>query len=877
MNSAADPAELKQSLANWVWLGELCQRLVDDHGLAEDAQQAAWLTEATNGSENEPNRARLFWAARRFITGTRRANERRTRRERSAARHEALPSPEELVERSEQRQRVWTAVLNLPDPSRTTLLLHFQDGLSPREIAERSDDKVNTVRHRIRHGVALLRERLGSDHEGGGLAALAVAIPGLHDASRTAGSAVAPPFLGIAASIGALTVLKITVSAFAAFALALIVHNRLGHEPVATEAVPVGTLGMDATHAVNVEGEHFTAPSEEPSLLASRESLEVVRPPTAAGADVPSLSGRLILHDVDGTLLPGPYDGTLQLSVLCNGGVHRGIDAKVTTSEFSLGLVHDPIHGWGTPDWDEERPFFRQGCDPATLSAWIDGGELEGPGVFVMIEPNGAIYEPRRHIEVDFGESDLELHAQAVPPFTLHVLDESNRAVELQDVDVVFKERFIPNAFPPLRDESATILATAEESPLTIHPTLKLARGRRTNCYVRSPGFAWKAIELNLSSGGERTLTLDRGGSLDVRTQGQLPEKAVFRIYRDGESTPLAERSPEKETEFTYTNLPTGDLTARIELGPWYDGPLVVAEQTVRIEAGRVAHCLLAVKDLELPTPVECKGTLFVPVSWDIAFPDLYIERLSPTTGSEVERMTLRTDKLLAIEGQPGLFAFDTGGLIPGDHVAVIHELSLQIPFTVPVEGASQLKLVVPEPAVVSVMVRDEVTGEPAMYVEHLAWQHKWPSTAGYSAMLTTKREEGESEFHLRLPRGPVEVSVHGAQSTSAQSNIDATDGLVVELTVRQAARARIILTAASRPMAWPSSFPLSVIGIQSGTRPTTTGEGPSGRQFSVTVQDRYRVELPELDGFAPVDPLELEMRPGEPEQRVVVEYRRVR
>ena len=163
------------------------------------------------------------------------------------------------------------------------------------------------------------------------------------------------------------------------------------------------------------------------------------------------------------------------------------------------------------------------------------------------------------------------------------------------------------------------------------------------------------------------------------------------------------------------------------------------------------------------------------------------------------------------------------------------------------------------------------------MYVEHLAWQHKWPSTAGYSAMLTTKREEGESEFHLRLPRGPVEVSVHGAQSTSAQSNIDATDGLVVELTVRQAARARIILTAASRPMAWPSSFPLSVIGIQSGTRPTTTGEGPSGRQFSVTVQDRYRVELPELDGFAPVDPLELEMRPGEPEQRVVVEYRRVR
>ena len=151
---------------------------------------------------------------------------------------------------------------------------------------------------------------------------MAVAIPGFHDLPRAAQNAVAPPLLGLAASIGALTVLKITVAAIAVVALALVAYDRMEQEPVSSEPVPLGAVETDAVDAVNMKDEHFAAPLEDSGLLASRKSLEVADPSTAAEVDVPTLSGRLILHDVDGTVLPGPYDGKLQLSVFCLSLIH---------------------------------------------------------------------------------------------------------------------------------------------------------------------------------------------------------------------------------------------------------------------------------------------------------------------------------------------------------------------------------------------------------------------------------------------------------------------------------------------------------------------------------------------------------------------------
>ncbi len=876
IKNVPEPHGLDRSLADWVWLGELCRRIVYDEGLAEDAQQAAWLAGAGRPMEGVTRRAQLFWAARRYVTGSRLADARRRRREKAAARHEALPSPADLVERGEQQQRVWSAARALPDPPRTALLLHFQDGLSPKEIAERSGDKVDTVRRRIQRGVALLRERLEADREGGGLLALAMAVPSLRHASPKAASVASSPLFGIAASLGTLAMLKLVAAAALALTLAFLARDQWTREAALEDPQPVEAAEAGELKAIHLEAERLAVVSAVPNAQAPRESIDTAGSPTAAAIDVPTLAGRLILHDVDGTPLPGVYDGSLQLSLFCNGAGQGGVSVEVAASEFTLALAQDSAQGWTLPSWNRSSAFFSRGCEPSTLRAWIEGGELEGLGVFVMLEEEGGAHSRREHIETRFDEPSIELHAQVVPPFTLHVEDAANRNHALHDIDIVVKRRLMPDAFPPRPSENAAVLKTTGSSPITIHPTVDEARKRSVNCYVRSSGFAWTPVELNLASGGERTVTLGRGGSLDVRIQGELPKGAEFRIYRDGESRPVVSRDRPQGTEFTYTNLPTGELVARVELGPWYDERIVLAEQAVRIEPGALVHCVLVLEDHEPPALVQVLGTLRVPTSWDMASPMLFIERVSPTVGSDREQMAFHGVRLPKVEGQLGLFSFDTGGLIPGEHVAMIHELALQIPFTVPEAGLPHLILTVPEPVSVSVLVHDGASGETAKYAEHLSWRTDWPELSGFCPLVTATRTEGDSAFHVRVPRGPVRFHVSGLHCTQGSAVVDATEGLTVELEVRRTATARVDLMAAGKPVAWPSSFPLIVVGIHSGAYSETTGTTQTGRQFSVTTEDRYRVSLPQIDGFAPLEPLELDMRPGDPEQKVTVELQRL-
>ncbi|QDV09137.1 RNA polymerase sigma factor [Planctomycetes bacterium Poly30] len=161
--------DLARSLQDWIWLGHLCARLVADPGLADDARQEAWLAGSSRHS--------MFLAARRFIWRSRRSERRRSVREEAAARPESLPSTDELVLRSEQQRRVWDQLMALDEPYRTALLLRYQEGLEPKEIADRQDVAADTIRWRLRRGVEKLRECLDADEEGGGLRAVALGVP----------------------------------------------------------------------------------------------------------------------------------------------------------------------------------------------------------------------------------------------------------------------------------------------------------------------------------------------------------------------------------------------------------------------------------------------------------------------------------------------------------------------------------------------------------------------------------------------------------------------------------------------------------------------------------------------------------------------------
>lgn len=70
-------------------------------------------------------------------------------------------APEAAAERSELRDRIQTAIDVLPFSQRVVVILHYLNGLSLKEISEILECPVGTVKSRLFHARATLREQLG--------------------------------------------------------------------------------------------------------------------------------------------------------------------------------------------------------------------------------------------------------------------------------------------------------------------------------------------------------------------------------------------------------------------------------------------------------------------------------------------------------------------------------------------------------------------------------------------------------------------------------------------------------------------------------------------------------------------------------------------
>lgn len=198
-------------------LRALAQALLQDWHDAEDAAQNAWLA-AQRSPPRDATRLGpwLHRAARNFALRRRRNRGAIERRERTAARPEAVPSAAEAVARVEIHQRVVRAVLALDEPYRATITLRYWEGLPPRHIAQRTGVPVATVRTRLRRGLQTLRREL--DATGSGREAWTGLLGAwLHEGSGGATAAASAAFI----TGGVMTmVFKVTMAAAAGVVIA---------------------------------------------------------------------------------------------------------------------------------------------------------------------------------------------------------------------------------------------------------------------------------------------------------------------------------------------------------------------------------------------------------------------------------------------------------------------------------------------------------------------------------------------------------------------------------------------------------------------------------------------------------------------------------
>jgi len=155
-----DPDRLLEQAA---WVRRLAGRLLCDPAAADDVAQETLLTALGTGPRDaERPRPWLASIARNLVRRMRWSGERREVRERATARSEALPATDEIVARASLLRAVVDAVIELPEPYRTTILLRHFDDISAAEIAARRGEPVETVRTRLKRRLAMLRERLSN-------------------------------------------------------------------------------------------------------------------------------------------------------------------------------------------------------------------------------------------------------------------------------------------------------------------------------------------------------------------------------------------------------------------------------------------------------------------------------------------------------------------------------------------------------------------------------------------------------------------------------------------------------------------------------------------------------------------------------------------
>jgi len=185
-------------LRDAAWMRALARRVVSDREHVDDAIQDAWVVALEK--HDEPRAGSRPWIAGVFKNLARqewRSARARQRRERTAARPEALPSTIDVVARAQAQGRLVEAVLALDEPYRSTILLHYFDGLTAEEIARREEVPGSTVRSRLGRGIAELRRRL--ERKGG--ANWAVFLAPLADPGVPDGSAVATAATGTSSAV----------------------------------------------------------------------------------------------------------------------------------------------------------------------------------------------------------------------------------------------------------------------------------------------------------------------------------------------------------------------------------------------------------------------------------------------------------------------------------------------------------------------------------------------------------------------------------------------------------------------------------------------------------------------------------------------------
>ncbi len=460
----------------------------------EDLEQDVWRA-ALVGAPVEPTRQRpwLVSVVRRRVADLLRKRARRERRERAVASDHVAPSAADSVARAEIGRRLVNALLALEEPFRTAVLLRFQDGLPPREVAARTGVSAETARSRVRRGLERLRVTLEERERHDGRSARGVLLAMGFD--EPVGSGPSTWLVG-----GAIVTKKTVALVAAAFVLAggvfLLYSRRVG--------------AVDASGTANPTIARSDSPeSPVPGLASSPTSTNALgvsnSPMVAAEIDAKPtkmIRGRLVGDDgksiVGAVIRSGPMY------------VDMASDAELLGS---MGAV-----AWPSAHSDADGRFEMQ-----SANRW-------GGGMYVHIHASGWCHPAPPMMSGIFLQTGAESTIRLARGVTFDVLvvdDATGNSIPGATVAVYRTRGFL---LYTMHSDDETTADEAGHARLTIE-------GGDVRVVASAVGFATReGLAQNVGTDGVKTtVRLRRGGTLEVEIvdqKGRAVEGARVALLR---------------------------------------------------------------------------------------------------------------------------------------------------------------------------------------------------------------------------------------------------------------------------------------------------------------------------------------------------------
>ena len=292
------PQSADELLRHAAWVRRVARALVRGADRVDDLEQETWLAALSRPPRHGGDKRSWLGAVTRNVArhlfrgeATRARHEQAQAQIQGTARASPATAPAagEIVARAEIQQRVAAAVLALEEPYKSTLLARYFDELPPTEIARTLDVSVETVKTRLKRGLAQLRERLDS----------------LKWNEPTLEAALMPLCGPIAHVVVPASAKLIASAATIVIGVSLVVMmnrrpavSRTGAASVAAPAVLASPVALPAASAGPIAASGDPAPQESGAPARTKESAPV---PNSPPDDAPAhMTGRLLLPDGSG-------------------------------------------------------------------------------------------------------------------------------------------------------------------------------------------------------------------------------------------------------------------------------------------------------------------------------------------------------------------------------------------------------------------------------------------------------------------------------------------------------------------------------------------------------------------------------------------------